>query len=269
MTLGDVANKARSLSHTDRQSYTAANLLIDINIWYQKAVSMIFESQDDSSFDDQRNTTYPITTSPFVLNGTDNLFSNRDISVPVSEGLLKLRRLDVTYDGTNYFRANPFDGGVPSWGMADPTNAAALLAEDNNFIKQNPQYSFKYNSFFIYPRASASDITSGAKVRAEWERNITPFTSSDYTVDPDDSSVIPGFDAPFHPILAYGAAYEFANANNLPQLQNIKQDLMDWEARLRTAYGRKDLDMVLGMKAAPESYGDFGGTGTGGYFYGR
>lgn len=230
---------------------------------------MIFESQDDSYFDDQRNTTYPIVTSPFVLNGTDNLYSNRDISIPVSEGVLKERRVDITYDGTNYFRATPFDGGVPMFGMSDPTNAAGLLAEDANFIQQAPRYSFKYNSFFIYPRATAANITAGAKVRSEWERNITPFTTSDYTIDPSDSTVIPGFDAPFHMMIAYGAAYEFANANNLPQLQNIKNDLQDWEARLRIAYGNKDKDTMLAMRPAYDSYGDYGATGAGGAFYGR
>lgn len=268
-TLGDIAVKARALTHSDTSSYTADNLLIDINLEYTKIVSMIFESQDDSYFDDQRNTTYPIVTSPFVLNGTDNLYSNRDISIPVSEGVLKERRVDITYDGTNYFRATPFDGGVPMFGMSDPTNAAGLLAEDANFIQQAPRYSFKYNSFFIYPRATAANITAGAKVRSEWERNITPFTTSDYTTDPSDSTVIPGFDAPFHMMLAYGAAYEFANANNLPQLQNIKNDLQDWEARLRIAYGNKDKDTMLAMRPAYDSYGDYGATGAGGAFYGR
>lgn len=277
MTLGDIANKARALTHTDTSNYLAANLLIDINIWYQKAVSIIFESQDDSYFDDQRrgaggssgSATYPIVTTPFVLNGTDNLFSNRDLHIPVSEGVLKERRVDVTYDGTNYFRATPFDGGVPQWGMSDPTNAAGLLAEDANFIQQAPRYSFKYNSFFIYPRATAANITAGAKVRSEWETNIIPFTAADYTTDPNDSTQIPGFDAPFHPFVAYGAAYEFANANNLPQLQNIKQDLGDWENRLRTAYGRKDMDTMLAFRPAYDSYGDYGGVGAGGSYYGR
>lgn len=256
MTLGDVANKARALTHTDTSSYTAANLLIDINIWYQKAVSMIFESQDDSDFDDQRNTNYPIVTTALVA-------GQRDYAIPVSEGVLKIKRIDVTYDGSNWFRANPFDGGVPEWGMGNSAN------EDSNFIKQAPKYDVKYNSVFLYPLPTATDVSAGGQIRIEWERNITPFTSSDYTVDPNDSTVIPGFDAPFHPILAYGAAYEFANANNLPQLANIKQDLADWEGRIRQAYGNKDKDTVMSLRPGYDSYGDYGATGAGGYSYGR
>lgn len=256
MTLGDVATKARALTHSDTSSYTAANLLIDINIWYQFAVDMIFESQDDSDFDDQRNTTYPIFTTPLVA-------AQRDYSIPVSNQVLKIKRVDITYDGLNYFRATPFDDGVPQWGMGNPT------MEDANMIKQVPRYDIKYNSLFIYPLAQASDVSAGAQIRIEWERNITPFTAADYTVDPSDSIVILGFDAPFHPLVAYGAAYEFANANNLPQLQNIKNDLDRIETRLRTAYGRKDLDTLLALRPAYDSYGDYGATGAGGYSYGR
>lgn len=256
MTLGDVANKARALTHSDTSSYTAANLLIDINIWYQKVVSMIFESQDDTDFDDQRNTNYPIVTTAMVA-------LQRDYTMPVSDQVLKIKRVDVTYDGTTWFRATPFDDGVPQWGMGNPTN------EDTNMIKQAPQYDIKYNSLFIYPLAQASDVSSGATIRVEWERNITPFTAADYSVDPNDSTVILGFDAPFHPIVAYGAAYEFANANNLPQLANIKTDLFDWEARIRQAYGRKELDTQLALRPGYDSYGDYGSTGAGGAFYGR
>lgn len=273
MTLGDVATKARALTHSDTVSYTAANLLIDINIWYQKVASMIFESQDDTDFDDARQTNYPVATRLLVAGQRDYSFSTASWTLIGKEGgggtasqallPLKIKRLDVSYDGSNYFRATPFDNGVPSWGIGNPT------MEDANMIKQAPRYEVQYNSIFLYPLAIASDVSAGAIMRLEQERNVIPFTSANYTTDPSDSTVVLGFDAPFHPIIAYGAAYEFANANNLPQLQNIKQDLQDWEARLRQAYGRKELDTILSLRPAYDNYGDYGATGSGGYSYGR
>src|SRR5690242_14990074 len=104
MTLGDLAVKARSLTQTDTTSYTDANLLIDFNIWYQKVADMIFSSQDDSDFDDQRQgvggssrstANYPIQTTPMIAN-------QRDYSFGVSEKMLKYKRVDVTWDGVNY-----------------------------------------------------------------------------------------------------------------------------------------------------------------------
>lgn len=256
MTLGAIATKARALTHSDTISYTATNLLIDINIWYEKIVSMIFESQDSTDFDDQRNTNYPVVTTPMVA-------GQRDYSIPVSEAVLKIKRVDITYDGVNWFRATPFDNGVPQWGMGNATN------EDANFIKDAPCYDIQYNSIFVYPLATAPDVSAGASIRVEWERDIVVFTSSDYTTDPSDSTVVPGIDNQFQAMIAYGSAYEFANANNLPQLANIKKDLEDWEARLRTAYGRKQLDVQMSLQPAYDAYGDYGAVGAGGYFYRR
>lgn len=233
-------------------------MLIDINIWYQKIVDMIFESQDDTDFDDQRNTNYPIVTTAMVA-------GQRDYSMPVSEQVLKIKRVDIAYDGVHYFRATPFDDGVPEWGMGNPTD------EDLNMIQQAPRYDIKYNSLFVYPLATAANVTAGATIRVEWERALTPFSqTADYNGSTMSTSTsIPGIDLPWHPMLAYGAAYEYANANNLPQLANIKQDLADWEGRVRAAYGRKDLDTQLALRPAFDSYGDYGGWGSGGAFYGR
>jgi hypothetical protein len=258
MTLGDINTKVLALTHADTTSYPDATMLIDINMWYQKIVSMIFESQDDTDFDDQRNTNYPIVTTPMVA-------AQRDYAIPVSEQVLKIKRVDITYDGTNYYRATPFDNGVAQWGMGNAAN------EDSNFIQASPQYDVQYNSIFIYPLPTAANVSAGGQIRIEWERAVTPFSqSADYNAAAMSTSVsVPGIDLPWHPMIAYGAAYEFANANNLPQLGNIKQDLVDWEARLRVAYGRKDLDTQMALRPAYDSYGDYGSTGAGGYSYGR
>jgi hypothetical protein len=258
MTLGDINAKVYSLTHTDIGRYSDAAMLIDINLWYQKIVSMIFESQDDSDFDDQRKTDYPIVKTAMVA-------GQRDYTMPVSEQVQKIKRVDVTYDGVNWYRATPFDNGTVGFGMGNATN------EDMNMIKQSPRYDVQYNALFIYPLAVAADVTAGAQIRVEWERAVTPFSqAADYNASTmSTSTTVPGIDITWHPMLAYGAAYEFANANNLPQLANFKQDLQDWEARLRTAYGRKNLDSVLSLRPAYDSYGDYGSTGAGGYLYGR
>lgn len=237
MTLGDVANKARALTHTDTQSYTAANLLIDINIWCQKAVSMILESMDETNFDDNRQTNYPIQTTPMIA-------GQRDYPLTVGQKVLKIKRLDLTYNGVDYFKAEPFDDGEFPWGFGNDTQI------DQNFIQAAPRYSVKYNSVWIYPMPLTADVSAGGLLRMEWDRQIIPFTSADYTTDPNDSTVVLGFDDPFHPIVAYGAAYEKANSDNLPQLANIKQDLADWEARMRIAYSRKQLDRRLQVTPA-------------------
>lgn len=233
---------------------------------------MIWESQDDQNFDDRRQTNYPTATRLLVAGQRDYAFATTSWTLLGKEGAagtasqallpLKIKRVDVTYDGSTWFRATPFDDGVPAWGLGNTTR------EDANFIQAAPAYSVGYNSINIWPLATAANVSSGAMIRVEQERNVIVFTTADYTTDPSDSTVVLGFDAPFHPIVAYGAGYEFANANNLPQLANIKQDLQDWEVRLRQAYGRKDLDTIMALLPGYDNYGDYGSWG-GGAFYGR
>jgi hypothetical protein len=237
-TLGDVATKSRALVHGDTSNYTDANLLIDINLWYQKVVSMIFDSQDDSDFDDARSTNYPVQTTPMIAN-------QRDYTMPVSERMLKLKRVDITYDGVNWYRADPLDTGKYQFGIGYNNSTSVDANFDANFIKAAPRYDYAYNSIWVMPMPVAADVTAGGKIRAEWFRNVVPFTTADYTSVLTDSTAVPGFDAPYHMILAWGAAFEFATANNLPQLPVITQQLSDWEQRIRAAYGKKDLDTRL------------------------
>ncbi len=246
-SLGSMATKARALVHADITSYPDANLLIDFNIWYQKIASIIFESQDNSDFSDQRDTDYPIQTTPMAANV-------RDYVMPVSERMLKLKRVDLCYDGVNSYQAKSFDTGSFPFGIHFSPSSQVDTEFDKNFIQQAPGYDMSYNSIWIAPMPLAADVTAGGFIRAEWERGVVPFTSADYSAVLTDSTVIPGFDLPFHPILAYGAAYEFAVANNLPQLPLITQALSDWENRIRTAYGRKDLDMRLNLQADYVTY---------------
>ncbi len=247
MNLGDVSTKARALTHSDTTSYTDANLLIDINIWYQKVASMIFESQDNSDWDDPRATTYPVQATPMIANV-------RDYTMPVGERMLKLKRVDVCYDGVNSFQAKSFDTGSFPFGIHFTNSSSVDTEFDKNFIKEAPGYDYSYNAIWIAPMPVAVDVSAGGYIRTEWERNVTPFVVADYTSVLTDSTVIPGFDAPFHPILAYGAAFEFAVANNLPQLPLITQALGDWENRIRVAYSRKDLDMRLNLQADYVTY---------------
>lgn len=234
MTLGDIAIYARNLVDADSVSWTDANLLIGLNVAYQKVVSMILESADESDFDDARKTDYPIKTTPLAAN-------QRDYSIPVSEKVTKIKRVDITYDGTNWYKSEPIDDGAVNYDMG-----ANQTITDQNFIQSAPRHDVKYNSIWIYP-APTSSIGS---IRIEWERQVTEFTGAELTA----GTVVPGFDDPFHPMICYIAAYDFAMYRQLPQLQQLQTSMVDWEARLRQHYGRKELDRRLSLSPYYGSY---------------
>lgn len=257
MTISEIATKARALTSSDTTSYTDANILIDINIWYQKIVTMILESGDDIDFDDTNITaTYPIFQRTLAAR-RDYAFSTAAWAALGKEAgsnasaaailPLKIKRLDISWDGgTTWYKATPFDDGEYPYGLGGDAQT------DTNFIKTAPRYDVKFNSVFIYPAPTAADVTAGAIMRLEQERNVIPFTSSDLST----GTAVPGFDAPFHPMIPAGAAWEYAISRQLPQLAQLTTNLQDWEIRLRQAYGRKDLDRHLIFKTAyDDSFG--------------
>jgi len=244
MTLGDILIKARNLTGTDTSSYTNANALIDINLWLQKVVGMIFDSQDESDWDDQRNTTYPIKTAPLVA-------SQRDYTIPVSEKVLKIKDVSITYDGTNSYRATPIDlTDYSAIGNATSAMTTQNTTIDSYFAKTAPSYDYKFNSIWIYPTANASDVAAGAKIIIEWFRQATEFTSAELST----GTVVPGFDDTFHAILAYGPAFEYAESKQLPQAKQIGAVLADYEARLRKQYSVKQGDRKYQLQQDYQSY---------------
>lgn len=241
MTLGDIATKARFITNTDTVNWPDAQVLIDINIWYQKVVSMILESMDEADFDDNRRTDYPIVTTPMIAN-------QRDYPLGVNEKVLKIKRVDITFDGSHWYRATPFDSGELSSGIGFTPASSTDTVLDSNFIQQAPRYDLAYNAIWVYPMPLTVDVANGATIRVEWDRQIQPFVVGDYSSVLTDSTVVPGFDDPFHVMLAYGAAFEYATTRQLPQVAQITSKLQEDELRLRQHYGRKDLDRNLALK---------------------
>lgn len=204
---------------------------------------MILDSQDETDFDDQRATDYPIYTFP--------LSTNRDYSLGQTYNLLKIKDLSVSYDGVKYNRATPIDltqrdyiGNAPA---SDTTQNATI---DAYFSKNAPSYDYKFNSIFLYPLASTADVSAGAAAIIEFFRSPTEFTLSDLTT----GTLSPGFDISFHMMLAYGMAFEYAQSNQHPSAASIYRELQTYEERLRRQYSSKQLDRKYQLQGVDERY---------------
>jgi hypothetical protein len=228
MTLSDISAKISFLTSQDSTSggYPNADRLISINNYYNRVVTAILQSQDDWDFDDKNNTDFPILTTSLVAN-------QQDYSLP--SNALKIKRVEISYDGSNWYKAEPMDMGERS---TDSTQTSI-----NNFFQTTkPFYDVQYGSLFTYPVPIANS-TNGLKL---WiYRQITEFTLSDLTT----GTKTPGFDANFHQILAYGPAYEFAIANGKSNLEEVKKELEQNMQELRQYYGSKDVDRTWFLKS--------------------
>jgi len=242
-TLSDINSKITSLLGVDTNTYTNANRLIDINLWYQKVVSMILDSQDESDWSDSNNTsTYPRDT--FALT------TNRDYAIGATYNFLKIKDFSVTYDGVNYYRATPIDSTEFSFGDGPASATTHQATIDSNFAKTSPRYDYKYGAIFLYPRATSDDVTAGAAGLVEFFPGPTEFTSSDLTT----GTASPGIDSTFHMMLAYGPAWEYAQSKAMPQASSIYRELQVYEERLRKQYSSKQLDRKYALRSAYQNY---------------
>lgn len=253
MTLADINAKITFLTGADTTSngFQTSDRVISINNYYNRILTSILGSQDEWDFDDYSiTTTYPIANRNLVANQQDYKFSSALWGLTSPEGganasnaaisPFRIKRVEVSYDGTNWNKAEPIDANEKS---TDSTQTTI----NNIFQTTRPYYDLQYNAVFMYP-VPTSSVTNGLKV---WfDRQITEYTSSDLTT----GTKVPGFDANFHLILAYGASYEFGVAYGKDNGDELKKELEQLFAELRLHYGRKDTDRVWQLKAEPITY---------------
>lgn len=182
--------------------------------------------KDGFEWDDPYRADYPVATTPLVANQRDYQFD--------SISFLKLRRVDITYDGTNWKRATPFTSTQYSEGLGNDS------LTDEDFSKEEPMYDPKGFGFWLYPRASAADVAAGAKARIEYARTFEEFT---YT----DTTAVAPIDRPFHDLVAIGAALKWSGTpdKQYAKLSGLYQKGLE---RLRDHYANRNEDSFLSFR---------------------
>jgi len=131
----------------------------------------LLNAQDDWDLDDSTHGDFPELTTPLVEN-------QRGYTIPASEKVLKIKRVDICWNGTGNtcYRANPIDSGEIGFGMGNDTDV------DARFSEHSPRYDVTSNAVLIYPRASASHVTNSGVIKLEWTREL-----DEYVVTTDDA----------------------------------------------------------------------------------
>lgn len=230
MTLGQINSLITLLTNATTNVYTNAERLISLNRHLNDVTTLILRSQDEWDFDDSNNNDFPILTANLVAN-------QAPYTLPTST--LKVKRLEISYDGTNFYKGSPLD--ISERMLPTATNALG------DFSTTEPYYDLQSNTFWLYPTPT-TNVNSGLKI---WiSRGPVEFTSGQLVT----GTLEPGFDSLFHDILAYGAALDFCIARNLPQLETLKREFEEKKSLLQNHYGHKQEDRITNLRANPVSY---------------
>lgn len=204
----------------------------DINESVYDLTNIIIASNDNFDWDDPTKTDYPIATTPLVADQRDYQFD--------SISFLKLKRVDVSYDGTKYYKAEPFDSSTYTDGFGNDATV------DKNFDKTAPVYDAKAFGLWLYPRADADDVAAGGEIRVEYTRAYTEYVSTDTTKEPP-------IDRPFHDLIAIGAALKYPGLTT-EQYKKLQIMYQQGVANLESYYGTRNEDFSLSINPIVETY---------------
>jgi hypothetical protein len=144
--------------------------------------------------------------------------------------LLKIKRVDIAYDGTNFYRASPFstaDVGESKERLDDVTPPTA------------PRYELWGDTIHVYPKPS----DALGKIRIEYYRSPELFATTDTTKTP-------GFDVLFHELVAMGASMRWAVGKRMDVAASLKALYDQGRLQLRDYYGSKNKDEALAITSS-------------------
>lgn len=230
MTLSELNEKLTRLTGENTNRYTNAQRAVDLTVAQDKVVSMILDSQDDSDYDDPNHGDFNILTAPTVANQRDYTFSQ-------TEGVLQFKEVEVSWDGTTYYKATKLDASINPYPMGNET----LL--DNNFSRETPAYDVEGLSVLIYPRPTDGN----GYIRVRVSRESTPITSSDLST----GTKVIGIDRAYHYLVLLLVVHQRYIENNITgiKLDRVKKEIEDYEIRLRRQYGRKQVDGNINLNS--------------------
>ena len=140
MTILDINTKARFLCSATTTSYTAAQLLIDINNAYEEVIGWILGADGKWQFDDNNFTTFPEATTTLVE-------GQKDYSFDVAH--LEVLRVQVKNTAGAWFTLNPID----RQDYHEPLEE--VFRNDGTPVK----YDKDGSSIVLYPGPASTNVT--------------------------------------------------------------------------------------------------------------
>ena len=230
-----------SSSTANTTEYPLADKTRQMNKWYRTVMGWIFQYAGNWSFDDSNYTNLPYSRADCVT-------GQRDYTFPTD--YVEIEEIHYKDSSGIWHKVMPLDraeieggGGSQSGVIGGIVNQAS-----EEFLKTNgtPKYYDKLgNHFWLYPGADRTS-TDGDSIRVYHTRDASRTGTTSVTGGPflsTDTTKVPGFNVLWHPVLAYGAAYDFAVANNrVDKISILFTEIERYRLMIQEHYARRKRD---------------------------
>jgi hypothetical protein len=175
------------LSGADLNSYLVADRTRNINDWYGKVVSWIFEADGRWQWDDSNQTNSPTATADLVSGQKDYLLLTA--SPTASQDWLRPLRVEILDENDNKIALTSLD-----------LHDIPFAYDDYYSTNGTPEkFDVRDNSLYLFP---APDYNKTNGLIVYFQRAPLLFAASDTTKKP-------GFASIFHKVLSLGASYDW------------------------------------------------------------
>ena len=241
MTIANLQTLARFLTNTDAVSFTDANLLILVNASHERITGRLLAETAGSKwqYGDSNYTAFP----DYVVDLT-NSQDVYDLTTIFTDTPLKIMGVEVLDQDGNYQVVYPI-------GFSQIRRVGIAQTEYAETDGRPFQYELRENKIVLKPAPDNGvtvTLTDGLKIF--YLRTADLFTSAQVST----GTKVPGFPSPWHDILAYEAAYLFAIAKGLANVNFLKSEVDRKEKEMLEFISRRDTDVVERLIARSRNY---------------
>lgn len=228
MTLENLQSQVRELTNTDSSSYTDAQISANLTRWAHLFTTEILDSQDEWEFQGETAT-------------TDLTADQQEYTFPTD--ILKIKRIEITYDGTNWYKVNIWDSSERGYSLDSD--------EISDFSEETPYAELFDKSMLLYPIPDESQ-TAGLKV---WysEEIVGEDSDGDDITSFSASTDKPNIKEAFQRGLILGAAKDYAQKFqnwDLFKIADSEQEKII--SRMKQFYGSRIQDRKVIIKTASD-----------------
>ena len=219
MTIADIVTKSRKLVDADSNSYTDANLLIDINSAYEEIAGKILGFDGRWQFDDTNFTDLPQGKANLVASQHDYGFDSTH---------LVIEKVGIKDADGNYYWLSPIDKDEYS----------KPLDEIFDVDGKPSWYDKDGSSVFIYPAPASGSVTTSEGLLVHFRRTADIFTAAQVTT----GTKTPGFASPFHKLLCYKTVLDYAMSYKKDRVAVFMAMIKDLEDKMEKFYSKRERD---------------------------
>lgn len=205
------------ISRSDTTQYPLADFIRSANNWYRRCNSWIWNATGEWEYDDSNYTDFAIATCNLE---TTSGSEQQDYELPSTAQ--KIDRVEIKDSNGDWYKLKPIN----------KEEVQSAMSEFYETPGKPIYYDLVGRSVFLYPKPSASDVTSTAGLKVYFTRDIDEFTTADTTQ-------APGFVENFHEIISIGAAIDYSNTYDQTRLNVLLSNLDKLKTEMEQFYGSR------------------------------